>query len=933
MSIPNNITAEHLRQAIARIDQEGIPADAHASTYDLVYDDNAYPPKLVLSWANLYANGEELDRSSFNGGKDTPCFQLLEREGFTIKTKDKQLPDFTAYQREDYVESVFGTPDFELWSLYCANGFMNKKAEAVYTYNLMCAVAGKTREQARDQLNVSTLAIYLKNKPIYTSQVCNRETKTIKNLFNYAEDDYVGFLYRRPITWKTKKPFKNVKLALDTEWANRVAKRLGVTINKVKAYLDEHSAIGKEDEMFDIYPTIEMFLMQAKTSDLKTKDYIKFAYDLDVRVSFGMGTTARVPWMSFLYSGQKTSEGIYPGYLLFKEEGVLLLTYGSSEENVPAINWPEMNRPTVKGYLKDNYSTEPARYAKTKVFAAYELDGLPDREQINQDLKSLVEEYKAIFDGMVMASSPEPEKESAMIKQPLNQILYGPPGTGKTYHTIDAALKIIDPNYYTQNVADRSALKKRFEELKKEGFIGFTTFHQSFAYEDFVEGLKAEAEDGNVNYVVEPGIFRRFCIEDSMIAEVSSTDAVDISNKTLWKMSLGNTLKDNDFIYDHCIEEGEIRHGAGGNFDLAGCSTRHAVRQCFEDSGVNVTEKRGSISLAHMFKNEMKVGDLVIITDGNLKFRAIGEITGEYEWLPDEDLLSYSQTRKVKWHRVYEESLPYDKIMNRKFSQASIYKLSHKALNTSRLQVLLGHIKEESINGTSVRGTNSNKVLIIDEINRGNISSIFGELITLIEPSKRRGASEALSAILPYSKEELTVPDNLYLVGTMNTADRSLALMDTALRRRFDFIEMMPDPGLLSGVVVNGIDVQKMLDVMNQRIEALYDREHMLGHAFFMPLLDCPVDQRFSMLESIFSEKILPLLEEYFFEDWEKIRLVLGDNQKDDQHQFIRENNRFSPEKLFGSDDAYRVIDEEAVIYHRYVGQLTPQSYIAIYNA
>ena len=187
--------------------------------------------------------------------------------------------------------------------------------------------------------------------------------------------------------------------------------------------------------------------------------------------------------------------------------------------------------------------------------------------------------------------------------------------------------------------------------------------------------------------------------------------------------------------------------------------------------------------------------------------------------------------------------------------------------------------------------------MIIDEINRGNISKIFGELITLIEPSKRAGQPEALSVMLPYSKDSFSVPSNLHIIGTMNTADRSLAMMDTALRRRFDFREMMPDYSLLDSEEVGSINLGYLLRTMNERIEYLYDREHTLGHAFFMPVTELESeDERFQMLSSVFANKVLPLLEEYFFEDWEKIRLVLGDNQKQDKKlHFCRSLRSQSP--------------------------------------
>lgn len=174
------------------------------------------------------------------------------------------------------------------------------------------------------------------------------------------------------------------------------------------------------------------------------------------------------------------------------------------------------------------------------------------------------------------------------------------------------------------------------------------------------------------------------------------------------------------------------------------------------------------------------------------------------------------------------------------------------------------------------------------EINRGNISKIFGELITLIESTKRAGMEEAASAILPYSGKPFSVPSNVYILGTMNTADRSIALMDTALRRRFQFIEMMPDSDVLRKIhadKVEDLDVAAMLDKINERITFLYDREHTIGHAFFTGLKD---DASLSKLQSIFEKSVIPLLQEYFYEDYQKIQLVLGDNAKsDDSLKFI----------------------------------------------
>ena len=257
------------------------------------------------------------------------------------------------------------------------------------------------------------------------------------------------------------------------------------------------------------------------------------------------------------------------------------------------------------------------------------------------------------------------------------------------------------------------------------------------------------------------------------------------------------------------------------------------------------------------------------------------------------------------------------------FSQATIYRLRPPAINLRLLGALLNE------DAPTTEGGPRPFVLIIDEINRGNISRVFGELITLIEDSKRAGQPEALTVKLPYSKEMFSVPANLYLIGTMNTADRSLAQVDIALRRRFVFEELMPNPSVLSKLpTIDGIHVDKMLTVMNRRIEVLYDREHTIGHTFFLSLKG---DPSLAEMERIFSGSILPLLEEYFFEDWEKIRLVLGDHRKPAALAMVKQKYSDGEiEALFGTDSDHPIRS----VYERNNNALSvPESYIGIYDS
>lgn len=230
--------------------------------------------------------------------------------------------------------------------------------------------------------------------------------------------------------------------------------------------------------------------------------------------------------------------------------------------------------------------------------------------------------------------------------------------------------------------------------------------------------------------------------------------------------------------------------------------------------------------------------------------------------------------------------------------------------------------------------------IFIDEINRGNVSKIFGELISLIEVDKRAGMSNAMSLQLSYSGDHFSVPANVDIIGAMNIADRSLALMDTALRRRFDFVEMMPDLSLLSGAKVKGIELESLLEKLNSRIEALYDREHTLGHAFFMPVknaLDAGNEEAaFKQLKIAFQKKIIPLLQEYFFDDWNKMRLVLADNQKqDDSLQFVIEKTD-DLDTLFGNNHGLQRHDQQSIAYEledfdQEIWNM-PQAYRSIYQ-
>lgn len=678
------------------------------------------------------------------------------------------------------------------------------------------------------------------------------------------------------------------------------------------------------------------FVDQSKTKSQKTKTYPKTALELNLDVSFGQGNAARVPWLSLLGKNQKTSQGIYPVYLLYKEKSCLILSYGISETQTPEINWTDNSKTKISEYLDEKHAIKPSRYGNSMVFKVYDTNSMPEKEIINNDIKLITDEYKEIIGHMTIhpEESSKPQNDATInTNHPLNTILYGPPGTGKTYNLINKSLEIMDPAFLSNNINERSELTGRFKELLSSKAIRFITFHQSFGYEEFVEGINAETLDGKLSYDIKDGIFKLACNNSNKSTSKGSNTNVSLDGRKIWKMSLGDTQGDTDEIYDLCIENNEIRLGYGKDIDFSGCSTKDEIKNKFLACGKKSDSSDYDVTAVYKFKEELKIGDIVIISDGNLKFRAIAEIKGEYCHSTNSVSEHYVQTRSVIWHKVFENSLSHDQIISRRFSQQTIYQPSSKALLHKNLADLINkNTTKDTID------TNTPSVLIIDEINRGNISKIFGELITLIEPSKRLGADEAITVQLPYSKEPFGVPSNLYIIGTMNTADRSLAMMDTALRRRFDFIEMMPDPELLKNKEVKGINLTLLLNAINERIEHLYDREHTIGHAFLMPVRDeSDGEKSFELLRSVFANKIIPLLEEYFFEDWSKIRLVLGDNQtKNPSLQFIHAHKQESKEldQLFGSDYSDNGYGDSPVKYIiNKIQKMPVEAFIKIYDA
>jgi len=430
------------------------------------------------------------------------------------------------------------------------------------------------------------------------------------------------------------------------------------------------------------------------------------------------------------------------------------------------------------------------------------------------------------------APSAAPAKTHTPTVPASNIILYGPPGTGKTHSVRRRALELIGAPAATS--APLSEVSAEWDRLRREGQIVFCTFHQAFAYEEFVEGLRAVTdEEGNVHYRVDPGVFKHLALTaaaEGIVAE----DEGDESFDDVWE----------DFVEALRIEPRIVESARGSKYQLE------------PSARGTVVVRGGTVEDEDVFAPN---GKWLLATERNL--RALWDKRRQLGATPTTTQIGQvAKGHNTAMWMVYRELLQLQQSNHRSTDPVA---RARRAFASGR--------------GFAFGSNCRHFVLVIDEINRANIARVFGELITLLEPDKRLGTPNELRVQLPSSKEWFGVPPNLHVVGTMNTADRSIALMDVALRRRFTFEEMMPNAEALTDALseasVNAalrILVVDVFSKLNERLRYLYDREHQIGHAYFLGV------RSLDGLRAVFADRILPLLQEYFYGQWDKVALALG---------------------------------------------------------
>ena len=492
----------------------------------------------------------------------------------------------------------------------------------------------------------------------------------------------------------------------------------------------------------------------------------------------------------------------------------------------------------------------------------------PKFTELNKRTKKIEPEFKI---------NPTPAIEPTEILKMtsnLNIILYGPPGTGKTYNTVNKAISISNPSFDLNQ--SRKVIKMEFDRLMNDGQIVFTTFHQSMSYEDFIEGIKPdllEDENNQVKYKIEPGIFKKACA---------------IAAYNCYKLKEQPSKYTFDDLYNAFIDS--IQEQIENNTP--------PVYKSLTGKETEVKEINTNDSIIARAKNSRAKGSAPL-TKENLqklydKFKNIEEIT-RLEQVKDAVQIT---PRITEFYAVFNGLKSFEQSYT-----PEIIDGDENFIEPGESEIQKKYNAGIYDDAVTLYGRDAKPVvLIIDEINRGNVSQIFGELITLIEEDKRLGAGEDLKVTLPYSKQLFGVPSNLYIVGTMNTADRSVEALDAALRRRFCFEEMPPKPELIrtDGVlkVSNGnlsspigdINLPRLLEVINRRIEMLLDKDHQIGHSYFISV------ESLDDLKLAFQNKIIPLLQEYFFGDYGKIGLVLGNG-------FVFIENEESTKQFFADFD------------------------------
>lgn len=961
--MPNNIFApieeKHIAKAIERIEEEGYPTKRKSSQYDLVHKGITYPPKYVMSLGGYFANGNFLSHKLFHGGPEHECFKVLKSYGYKILSKEEteNLKKAEAVPEDIHLKYTYKYVDtekfkknyfqdkFEEYYSFCKRSQWLKSREA-YKFKFAKWLTEKVNFKNQNDDEILELCKESQNQKY--SEGNEKGINFITSSLRY-QDDFIS-LHDIRLLRKLKEGGLLEYTDLETSplsfpkfscWAGtlipedyRIYANEELTTGLISLFeIDEYPKIGIRS--FNLANScLKIVSEEIRTTFAKEmKGIISMAFEEEVSFNeaylswltqdFILFLTRKVENMSRNYywvnQGKQYDEelenscitapddNIYHHKKLKElQEGDIVINYSGTyiraiSEVVREFQIGERAfRPDgerhITVWLKYNQLDEPIslnqvqeKFRKKEHLLPKTHSPFNSSMNVNQAylLNFTEDAYNTIFSDEEINLSQVSEEDSSYgnnSKERLNQILFGPPGTGKTYNTINRALEICG----VELPAERQDAIYEFDKLVAEKRIVFTTFHQSMTYEDFIEGIKPQepAQEGHpVIFKIEPGIFKRIAVNAAFaLAEKnSSTETENVLDFSMafdkFKDDVEERLSKQESVELDTKNGGKVivdSISQQGNFNL-----KHPGRDLtYTVSKSRLSKLNNGLPNLEEVKNiDSEFREIIGGSNSTVNWAVLNEIRNQYL----HSLTSTTKERVVDWEDKYE---------------------------------VVKKLKKSDYKGKK----GDPYVLIIDEINRGNVSAIFGELITLIEDDKRLGREEGLVAQLPYSKDIFGVPPNLYIVGTMNTADRSVEALDTALRRRFNFEEMPPKFEKIkegNGLTeIEEIKLANLLKKINMRIERLLDKDHMIGHSFFMNL------HSLKDLKLVFHNKILPLLQEYFFGDFGKIGLVLG-------RGFFEVNEPEEDlENIFADFDYENGFNERPVYHLKNVEQMSNEDFI-----
>lgn len=719
------------------------------------------------------------------------------------------------------------------------------------------------------------------------------------------------------------------------------------------------------------------FLEQAKSGGLATVGYPDKYKEFEIKVSFGMGTAAHVPWIGFK---DERADNFQPNYLFYKNKNLLVLSYGIGEENPPkdGIGWNFSEKKiSIDDYFEKNYKELPKRYGTSYVFKAYDTSKIDElnRGQMEKDLEFILDEYRNQLDGQrgVKYWAVSPGKDAKMWPEFYEKGIIGIGWdnvgdlngyVGKQF--IQEALKKF--NKYetsakndalacfdfsrTMNIGDYLFVRKGVKELVGFGVVTSAyifdesrkeykhvrnvkwlksgswvipndirpaqkTLTNITQFKDLVEELKKiinikDFRENNMSiqslnqiFYGPPGTGKTYSVcklaEKLLSGQINKESPLDriVTSNLTWNEVIGlvllknnkpmkvSEIKDDDYIQAYSKFK--------NNNNIIPTIWKRLLDEADSES-TSVASRNGN-DLVHKDKNS------------NWTLTSLGK----ENYSSDNYKLIDSQNKmnRLKDWKEYYEFITF----HQSYSYEEFIEGIRPVLDSESLKYELKDGIFKRICRKAELDPDNKYMLVIDEINRGNISKIFGELITLIEDDKRLGEENEIKVVLPYSGDKFGVPSNLYIVGTMNTADRSIALLDIALRRRFVFEEVMPNYELLNGLMDN-INLSKVLESINKKIEITLDRDHQIGHSFFLKVKNDT--NKIAKLHQVWYQEIIPLIQEYFYNDYNKLRQILGKYSQTQGTGFIELKNEQELRQTFDGEEVDDYMDAIIGKMHKY---------------